>query len=133
MSKNVNPSDVLSVQVVVGGDHGDTAFQFGASVSVKLCDGNIIEFEVSACKLICRKDTAKIIESTILPKLTAGLLVVATYPLHIYTNEHGNILCKFSQTCQTTEHAIKTIPKMKVYITGDLTFQAIWCLARSPW
>jgi hypothetical protein len=37
MSKNVNPSDVLSVQVVVGGDHGDTAFQFGASVSVKLC------------------------------------------------------------------------------------------------
>ena len=32
MSKSVNPSDVLSVQVVVGGDHGDTAFQFGASV-----------------------------------------------------------------------------------------------------
>jgi hypothetical protein len=36
MSKNVNPTDVLSVQVVVGGDHGNTAFQFGASVSVKL-------------------------------------------------------------------------------------------------
>ena len=34
MSKNVNPSDVLSVQAVVGGDHGDTAFPFGASVSV---------------------------------------------------------------------------------------------------
>ena len=62
-SKNVNPSDVLSVQAVVGGDHGDTAFQFGASVSVKLvCDGNIIEFEVSACELICRKDTATLIE-----------------------------------------------------------------------
>ncbi len=59
MSKNVNPSDVLSVQVVVGGNHGDTAFQFGSSVSVKLCDGNIIEFEVSACELICRKDLAK--------------------------------------------------------------------------
>ena len=83
MSKNVNPSDVLSVQAVVGDDHGDTAFQFGAFVSVKLCDGNIIEFEVSACKLICRKDTATLIESTILPRLTAGLLVVATYPLHI--------------------------------------------------
>jgi hypothetical protein len=59
MSKNVNPSDGLSVQVVVGGNHGETAFQFGASVSVKLCDGNIIEFEVSVCELICRKDTAK--------------------------------------------------------------------------
>ena len=123
-SKNVNPSDVLSVQAVVGGDHGDTAFQFGASVSVKLCDGNIIEFKVSACELICRKDTAKLIESTILPRLTAGLLVVATYPLHICKDVHGNILCLFSQICPTTEHAIKTIPKVKLYVTGNLAFQA---------
>ena len=100
MSKNVNPSVVLSVQVVVGGDHCDTAFQFGASVSVKLCGGNIIEFEVSVCELICRKDTATLIESTILPRLTAGLLVVATYPLNIYKDKHGSILCEFScQTC----------------------------------
>ena len=137
-SKNVNPSDVLSVQAVVGGDHGDTAFQFGASVSVKLCDGNKIEFEVSACELICRKDTATLIESTILPRLTAGLLVVATYPLHICKDAHGNILCSFSQICPTTEHAIKTIPKVKLYVTGDLAFQAMalgkesmsghWCM-----
>ncbi len=33
-SKSITPSDVVHVQVVVGGDHGDTAFQFGASVSV---------------------------------------------------------------------------------------------------
>jgi hypothetical protein len=32
------PTDVLHVQVVVGGDHGDTAFQFAVSVSVKLTD-----------------------------------------------------------------------------------------------
>ena len=136
-SKNVNPSDVLSVQAVVGGDHGDTAFQFGASVSVNLCDGNIIEFEVSACELICRKDTATLIESTILPRLTAGLLVVATYPLHICKDAHGNILCSFSQICPTTEHTIKTI-RVKLYVTGDLAFQAMsfgkesmsghWCM-----
>ena len=29
-SRSVQPSDVASVQVVVGGDHGDTAFQLGA-------------------------------------------------------------------------------------------------------
>jgi len=90
MSKNGNPSDVLSVQVVVGGDHGNTAFQFMASISVKLCDGNIIEFEVSACELICRKDTAKLIESLILPRLTTGLLVMATYPLHIQRRAQKN-------------------------------------------
>ena len=32
-SQNVNPLDVVSVQAVVGGDHGDTAFQFGAAVT----------------------------------------------------------------------------------------------------
>ncbi len=84
-----------------------------------------IEFEMSACKLICRKDTAKLIEVTILPRLASGLLVVATYPLHIYKDEHGHILCKFSQTCQTTGYAVKTIPKVKVYITGDLAFQSM--------
>jgi hypothetical protein len=38
------PADVARVQVVVGGDHGDTAFQFGASVSVLLRDGERIYF-----------------------------------------------------------------------------------------
>ena len=65
-SKSITPSEVVRVQVVVGGDHGDTAFQFGASVSVDLTDERIIEFEVSVCELICRKDTGKLIESTIL-------------------------------------------------------------------
>ena len=82
-SKSAKPADVVRVQAVVGGDHGDTAFQFGASVSAELSDGQIIDFEVSVCKLICRKDTGKLIELTILPTLTDGLIVVATSPLHI--------------------------------------------------
>jgi len=49
MSKSIAPSEVESVQVVVGGDHGDTAFQFGASVSVNLTGNRIIDFEVSVC------------------------------------------------------------------------------------
>ncbi len=87
--------------------------------------------------MICRKDTASLIESTILPRLTAGLLVVATYPLHICKDAHGNILCLFSQICPTTEHTIKTI-RVKLYVTGDLAFQAMsfgkepmlghWCM-----
>ena len=58
-SKSITPSEVKRVQVVVGGDHGDTAFQFGASVSVDLIHDRIIDFEVSVCALICRKDTGK--------------------------------------------------------------------------
>jgi hypothetical protein len=65
-SKSVMPTDVLRVQVVVGGNHGDTAFQFGTSMSVKLSDVCIIYFEVSICELICRKDTGHLLEETIL-------------------------------------------------------------------
>ena len=38
-SRTVQPSDVKTVQAVIGGDHGDTAFQFGAVISVELVDG----------------------------------------------------------------------------------------------
>jgi hypothetical protein len=55
-SKSAKPADVLCIQAVAGGDHGDTAFQFGASVSAELSGGEIIDFEVSVCELICRKD-----------------------------------------------------------------------------
>jgi hypothetical protein len=45
--KLVQPSNVLSVQVVVSGDHGDTAFQFGVSVLVEIANNCIIDFKVS--------------------------------------------------------------------------------------
>jgi hypothetical protein len=137
-SKSAKPADVVRVQAVVGGDHGDTAFQFGASVSAELSDGQIIDFEVSVCELICRKDTGKLIELTILPTLTDGLIVVATSPLHIYEDADGKIICKFGETCPTTEDGVTTIPHVDLYITGDLAFQAMalgkesmsghWCM-----
>ena len=36
---SISPFNVEGVQVVVGGDHGDTAFQFGTSVSVQFSAG----------------------------------------------------------------------------------------------
>ena len=59
-SKSIIPSEVKRVQVVVGGDHGDTAFQFGASVSVDLIGDRIIDFEVTVCELICQKKNGQI-------------------------------------------------------------------------
>jgi hypothetical protein len=119
-SRSVQPSKVAHVQVVVGGDHGDTAFQFGGSISVELNDARIIDFEVSVCKLICHKDTAKLIEQTILPRLTNGLKVVATMPLHIETDEHGLLQCRFSRTAPVGNKS--TPPKLEVYLTADLAF-----------
>ena len=62
-SKSVMPADITCIQVVVGGDHGDMAFQFSASVPFHVRDDTIqINFEVSVCELICQKDTAKLIK-----------------------------------------------------------------------
>ena len=82
-SRSVQPSEVARVQVVVGGDHGDTAFQFGASISVELNDARIINFEVSVCELICRKDTGKLIEQTILKRLTPMVSMLLRHCLFI--------------------------------------------------
>jgi hypothetical protein len=135
-SKNVKPSDVKYVQVVAGGDHGDTAFQFGASVSVELQNSKILDFEVLVCELICRKDTGSLIEATILPTLTAGLKVIKETPIHIYEDSDGSLCCKFEQTTEDTQQS-KSI-SVDIYITGDLAFQAMalgkesmsphWCM-----
>jgi hypothetical protein len=118
-SKSIMPSDVARIQVVAGGDHGDTAFQFSASVSDHLTDNRIIDFEVSVCELICHKDTSKLIETTILPRLTRGLEIVATWHLHIKNNEQGQIECEFKDAQSINSLTIHT------YVTGDLSFQAM--------
>ncbi len=91
---------------------------------------------LSVCELIYRKDTAKLIKQTILPRLTNGLEVVATMPLHIMTDKDGLLQCRFSRTAPVGNRS--TIPKVDVYLTGDLVFQAMalgkksmsgwWCM-----
>jgi hypothetical protein len=96
-----------------------------------LSDDRIIDFEVSVCELICRKDPGKLIESTILMQLTQGLEIVATWNLNIEKNNEGGVKCWFSKDIKTTHSHI-----IDVYVTGDLAFQAMAlgkeCCARHP-
>ncbi len=41
-SRGMRPSDVKVVQAVVGGDHGNTAVQFGAAITAEMHDGGKI-------------------------------------------------------------------------------------------
>ncbi len=134
-SKAIAPSDVDRVQVVVGGNRGDVAFQFGTSITVEMIDEQIIEFKISVCKVICRKDTAKLIERTILPQLTNGLKVVKLIPLCIsVSTDDGKLVCKYS----CTPSIGSATPMVDVYVTGNLAFQVMalgkelkaghWCM-----
>jgi hypothetical protein len=139
-SKSVQPSNVVRVEVVVGGNHGNTAFQFGASVSVELADNRIIDFEVLVCKLICRKDTGCLLEQTILPRLTDGLEIIATFELHIFNDDECSVLvAEYHRHVGPIKNATPShIPTTKVFVTGYLAFQAMalgkesmaghWCM-----
>jgi hypothetical protein len=91
-SKSVMPADVLCVHVVAGGNHGDTAFQFGASVLIILTNSSTIDFEVSTCKLIYCKDTGHLLEEIILQQLTSGLDIISTFQLHLFIYDKSGAL-----------------------------------------
>ena len=97
-SRGMRQSDIKAVQAVVRGDHGNTAFQIGAAITAEMHDGRKIYFEVTTVKLICRKDTSKLLEATILPRLTTGLKIISTQPLHLYFNSNNKDLfvCSFN-------------------------------------
>jgi hypothetical protein len=127
--------------MIVGGDHGDTAFQFGALVLIELDNEHHLDFEVMSCELICCKGSGRLLEDTILERLTQGLKIISTYELHLSMNEQNSIIAKFCSKGPLTNEPTTTTsytPITKVFMTGDLAFQAMalgkesmaghWCM-----
>jgi hypothetical protein len=126
-SKSIDPSSVCHVQMNVGSNHGDTAFQFGALFLIKLDDEYHLDFEVMVCELICCKDSGHLLEETILERLTQGLEIISTFELHLFMEDELNsIIAKFhSRGPPTAEPTTSYTPITKVFVTGDLAFQAM--------
>ncbi len=139
LSKSVMPADVLCIHVVACGDHGNTAFQFGASVLVEQTDGNTINFEVSTCKLMCRKDTGRLLEETILQRLTSSPEIISTFQLHLFIDDKSSaLIVEYHQHGPTPNAILSHTPTTKVFVMGNLAFQAMslgkesmaghWCM-----
>jgi hypothetical protein len=133
------PADVLCVNVVAGGDCSDTAFQFGAPVLVELANGSTINFEVLTCEFICCKDTGRLLEESILQQLTSGLEIISTFQLHLFIDDKsGSLVVEYRQHGPTPNVIPSHTPTTKVFVTGDLAFQAMslgkesmaghWCM-----
>lgn len=84
----------------------------------------MLDFEVLVCKLICRKDTGPLLEATILPKLTEGLSVIASTPIHIYEDLDCGLCCKFEVPTPDKSPRSNSV-NVDLYITGDLAFQSM--------
>ncbi len=96
------------------------------------------------CKLICCKDTGQLLEETILPRLTQGLEVFATFQPHLFIHhETGNlVVVELRRHCPNRDNTPGLPPThtliSEVFVTGDLAFQAValgkesmaghWCM-----
>jgi hypothetical protein len=76
-SREVKPSNVMAIQALVGGDHGNTAFNFEATTTAKLQDGEQLYFKVCCCELNCRKDMLGLFKKATLSRLTTGLKTIS--------------------------------------------------------
>jgi hypothetical protein len=118
-----------------------------SSFNYRWIRGNNITWRKQYCKkavhrpkphLICKKDTAALLERTILPRLTTGLNVITTRPLHIYLADNKKLKARFDyDIIQEEDFDVDAPPPaitiqedlttftVKVYLTGDLAFQAM--------
>ncbi|KAL7553941.1 hypothetical protein ACHAWF_017571 [Thalassiosira exigua] len=123
-SKKIEPAEVMKVTTITGGDHGDVAFQFGATVQVETKEENL-EFEMSLAEVLCRTDSAEIIEKTILGDLTKAMKTVATKRLHIYKDAEGKVGCCFGAMPDGASFESYSGIEVKMHVTGDLAFYAM--------
>jgi hypothetical protein len=112
--------------MIIGGNHCDTAIQFGALVLIDLDNERNHDFEVIVCEVICHKVSGRLLEETILERLTQGLEIIFTFELHLFINKQKSIVAKFRSRFPMTEPTTITYtPITKVFMNGDLAFQAM--------
>ncbi len=125
--------------MIIAGDHGNTAFQFGTLDLIELDDECHLDFKVMVCKLICWKDSGRLLKETILERLTQGLDIISTFKLHLFIDKWNSIIAEFHLRGPMTEPTTTTYTSItEVFVMGDLAFQAMaqgkesmarhWCM-----
>ena len=80
---------------------------------------------MSLAEVLCRTDSAEIIEKTILGDLTKAMKTVATKRLHIYKDTEGKVGCCFGAMPDGASFEPYSGIEVKMHVTGDLAFYAM--------
>ena len=110
------------VDIVIGGDHGQGAFQAGfqvVGVFTKESETPTVIFDIGLAKVICHKDNAKVLEKKIEPFLTRGFGTIIEDKLTNGLNKMGVIACVFGD--DETLQSKMTLQK-EMYCVGVLAF-----------
>ena len=100
MSVNsVSTYDVEKIDFVIGGDHGIGAFHLIFRVIIKVRGRNdLIYINVACRKIICKKDTADILECTIMLQLTGDLqtLLKSSVVFWVSPDDNSSVTCELT-------------------------------------
>jgi hypothetical protein len=117
------PADVLSLDMLLGGDHGKEAFRFCFRVVVTLVDGTVEYADAPGTATVFgRKDTREVLEKTILDWLTADLQNIDGSKLLISKDDSGKMVCGFVTDVSELLYSADShvVPNVTIYNCGDL-------------
>ena len=83
---------------------------------------------MSILEVLCRTDSAKLLEKTVLPRLTEAMKVVTKERIHIWTDTQGRYhACYVSISPDADVQYYKGIDNndKRLYVTGNLVFYAM--------
>jgi hypothetical protein len=143
LSQSMIDGSLMSfIDLVIGGDHGQGAFRMTAKGIIRQDDHSILTQSIMSIGHIdCRKDTYKILSTTIMPKINNDIRKIQSNEYHLNLYKKSNICTPTSYTVQFNNGGdikfhcpesqleikelefVKQIP-IRVFVCGDLEFYA---------
>jgi hypothetical protein len=114
-------SDIERVDLILGGDHGAGAFQFGVKVVIA-SKKSVLTFDIAVAEVICKKDNAEVLKLTVEQHLTEGISAITKETLTFGYGSNGDMACFFGSCDGLTS---RCAPAKDVWFTGDLAFYAM--------
>ena len=139
--RKVKPTDVLSVDFILGGDHGKEAFRLCFRLVVTLVCGKMHYRDYGGAGTVHGKDTPEVLEKSIMPWLTHDLEIIHRSKLVIAKcSGEDKLVCAFVDDLADVDFTEGThiVHHVEIYNTGDLKWMAMllgmadmsneWCI-----
>lgn len=115
---DLKPDDIAFIYVCHGGDHGKAKFRFTTKLIIQFKEGGpCIERLLPVGDILCKKDSAEVLRTTLIPKLAAGVNRLANEHLIFKKDDED-------KWCVTLGAADPDSIKPESFVAGDLAYLA---------
>ena len=137
----VKPSNVISIDFILGGNHWKDAFCLCFRIVITMSGGKMHYVDYGGAGTVMGKDMIDVLEKSIMPWLTEDLKTIHKSKLLMKViDESGEIVCMFVDEESEIDYApdCHIIHHVEIYNTGDLKWMAMllgisdmsnkWCI-----